>query len=232
MPSIKKLLARPMESLLNRYDTNKEAVFVVLPDGCIEICNNIAAELFGFDHPEEMTGFQAADLVPDDFRQFFPTVITEEHLTGGEYLPRVNKRKQGTLFPTEVLTYFKEWGDQQYVMVHIRPVQSDKMETLLLQQNIAVLHNELKKERNQKNEMNQSDMLQQLGTTFPQLTGRDLEFCCLLIKNYSSKQIADVLNITLDGVFAARKRLRKKLNVPSGGDLATFLLAIAPQCAR
>ena len=214
---------RPMNSLLKRYASKSEAVFILLPSGLIQECNDKAAELFGFNTSMEMKGLSAADLVPADFQQYFPAEITEEHLTDGKYLPRVNKTKQGLLFPTEVLTYFKIWGDQQYVLVHIRPTKSEQIETLLLKQNIDVLNSELSRERNQNSEKQQEEIFHRLGTVFPQLTSRDMEFCCLLMKNYSSKQIAGCLNITLEGVFAARKRLRKKLNVPAGGELVAFL---------
>lgn len=45
-----------------------------------------------------------------------------------------------------------------------------------------------------------------------------------MIENHSSKQIAQTLNITTEGVFAARKRIRRKMHLSTGEDLITALL--------
>jgi DNA-binding CsgD family transcriptional regulator len=43
--------------------------------------------------------------------------------------------------------------------------------------------------------------------------------------NLSSKDIADTLNISSDGIKKARYRLRKKLNLSSDEDIQGFLLS-------
>jgi len=213
-----------MKSLLSKNDCYEEAVFVVLPTGRIEACNTIASQLFGYDHPDEVIGLQVADLVPDDFRQYFPALITEEHLTGGEYLDRVNKRRNGELFATKILTYFEPLGEQLFVMVHIREAHAVNVEMVQLQQNVEVLRNELLKERNSQSDSHQLQLIRQLSIRFPLLSSKDLEFCELFIKNFSSKQMAEHMHITLEGVFAARKRLRKKMNLARKDDLISVIL--------
>ena len=58
---------------------------------------------------------------------------------------------------------------------------------------------------------------------FPHLTANDLKMCSLLRQNYSSKEIAEELNITPGSVNTSRYRLRKKLSLSSHTDLVIFL---------
>ncbi|HTN36309.1 MAG TPA: triple tyrosine motif-containing protein [Arachidicoccus sp.] len=60
-----------------------------------------------------------------------------------------------------------------------------------------------------------NNFLTNLKHTYPDLTQSDLKICAYLKMNLSSKEIAQLLNISLKGVEVARYRLRKKLNIPS-----------------
>lgn len=126
-----------------------EAIFIVTMTGQIVDCNEKAVLLFGYKSMDQLINQNATELVPEDFSEYFPAQITPEHLTKGEYLPRVNKRKDGQLFPTDILTYYKTIDGINYVMVHVKEaVSCNDIQTLCLQQNIEVLHCELKKEKN------------------------------------------------------------------------------------
>jgi len=48
----------------------------------------------------------------------------------------------------------------------------------------------------------------------------------LLKMNLSSKEIANILNISNDGIKKARQRLRKKLGIPSEQSLEVIVIAI------
>lgn len=63
-----------------------------------------------------------------------------------------------------------------------------------------------------------------LKEKYPSLTPTDLKLCSLLRLNYSSKEIADLLNISIRGVEAARYRLRKKLNLSETDNLVDFMI--------
>ena len=49
-------------------------------------------------------------------------------------------------------------------------------------------------------------------------------FVLLLRLNLSTKDIAQMTNLTIRGVEAARYRLRKKLDIPDGTGLVDFLI--------
>ncbi len=63
-----------------------------------------------------------------------------------------------------------------------------------------------------------------LHSRYPDLTANDLKFCAYLRLNLSSKDIANLMNISLKGVEAGRYRIRKKLNLPSDKNLSEFLI--------
>lgn len=59
---------------------------------------------------------------------------------------------------------------------------------------------------------------------FTDLTKSELKLCSLLKMNLSSKEIANILNISSEGIKKARYRLRKKLNLESNESLQEFIL--------
>ena len=63
-----------------------------------------------------------------------------------------------------------------------------------------------------------------LREAFPNLTANDLKFCAYLRLNLSSKEIVNLTGISIRGVEGARYRLRKKLGLKEGDDLASFLI--------
>jgi len=63
-----------------------------------------------------------------------------------------------------------------------------------------------------------------LQTQFPTLSQNDLKLCAYLKINLSSKEIAQLLNISIAGINKSRNRLRKKLNLTPNENLTTFIL--------
>lgn len=68
-----------------------------------------------------------------------------------------------------------------------------------------------------------NNFLKKMKLKFPGLTNNDLKLCTYLQLNLSSKEIAQLMNITLRGVEINRYRLRKKLNITSKQSLNAFL---------
>ncbi|MES2777003.1 MAG: triple tyrosine motif-containing protein [Bacteroidota bacterium] len=72
-----------------------------------------------------------------------------------------------------------------------------------------------------------NDFLKTLKENFPVLTATDLKLCAYLIINLSSKEIGNLLNISIRGVETSRYRLRKKLELPNEVSLFDFLVGIS-----
>ncbi len=69
-----------------------------------------------------------------------------------------------------------------------------------------------------------SNFLTVLKKKFPNLTPNELKLCAYLRMNLSTKEIAQLMNITVRGVEISRYRLRKKLALPTSTSLFDFLM--------
>ncbi|MBK6964723.1 MAG: tetratricopeptide repeat protein [Bacteroidales bacterium] len=61
---------------------------------------------------------------------------------------------------------------------------------------------------------------------FPQLTDHDIRLSAYLRINLSSREIAGLMNVSLDATNKGRQRLRKKLNLEAEADLNGFLISL------
>ena len=72
-----------------------------------------------------------------------------------------------------------------------------------------------------------NDFLKKLKANHPVLTNADLKVCAYLQLNLSSKEIAQLMNISVRGVEMSRYRIRKKLGLPQEQSLHEFFNSIA-----
>ncbi|HYE56474.1 MAG TPA: triple tyrosine motif-containing protein [Chitinophagaceae bacterium] len=72
-----------------------------------------------------------------------------------------------------------------------------------------------------------SNYLKKLKEHCPDLTVTELKLAAYLRLNLTSKEIAQLMNISIRGVETSRYRLRKKLALPGKTNLADFLLQVA-----
>ncbi|MEO8517028.1 MAG: triple tyrosine motif-containing protein, partial [Flavobacterium sp.] len=70
------------------------------------------------------------------------------------------------------------------------------------------------------------DFLKRLKEKHPTISPRELDLSTYLLMNMSTKEIAEVMNISSGGVELARYRLRKKLNLNKKENLIGFLMSI------
>lgn len=71
-----------------------------------------------------------------------------------------------------------------------------------------------------------NNFLRDIKQLYPELTPGDLKICAYLKINLSSKEIAQLLNISLKGVEIGRYRLRKKLGIDQDINLHNFINTI------
>jgi ligand-binding sensor domain-containing protein/DNA-binding CsgD family transcriptional regulator len=72
-----------------------------------------------------------------------------------------------------------------------------------------------------------SHFLVDLKKKFPALSPNELKLCAYLRMNLSTKEIAQMMNISVRGVEISRYRLRKKLQLQKTDNLFEFLLALS-----
>lgn len=70
------------------------------------------------------------------------------------------------------------------------------------------------------------DFIKRLKEQHPNISPRELDLSTFLLMNMSTKEIAEIMNISAGGVELARYRLRKKLNLNRKDNLVSYLLKI------
>jgi len=112
-----------------------DAVFLETVEGRVLECNTAGAKMFGYTK-EEIVGLAIADLVPEDFVKTLPKIITEKETTYGKFVARISKKKDGTIFPTEIATKLINIGEKPRLIVYIRDIterkRAEKKRKLLL----------------------------------------------------------------------------------------------------
>jgi tetratricopeptide (TPR) repeat protein len=71
-----------------------------------------------------------------------------------------------------------------------------------------------------------TDFNSKIINNYPDVSNNDLRLMSLLKMNLSSKEIANILNISIEGVKKARYRLRKKLNLSTEDSLQELILSL------
>ena len=77
-----------------------------------------------------------------------------------------------------------------------------------------------------------SDFLVALKEHFPKLSPNELKLCAYLRMNLSTKEIAQLMNISVRGVEISRYRLRKKLQIATETNLFEYLLNFQNKAAQ
>ncbi|MCT4586581.1 MAG: PAS domain S-box protein [Carboxylicivirga sp.] len=208
------------------YVKEDEAIIITQLNGQIVTCNAQALELFGYNSIQDINKHNMRDLMPDDFSLLFPEILNPEHLNDTRYELHVVKHKNGELFPCLIRTLYQTIEGEKLVVGHLQKVKEKvDIEKLCLEQNILVLKRELMVQCRKNREKSYKETYQQLFELFPTLNNNDIKVCHYIMLNFDSTKIAEQLNITKDGVFAARKRIRKKLQLKPNEDLCKKLLS-------
>ena len=74
-----------------------------------------------------------------------------------------------------------------------------------------------------------TEFFNKLKDLYPDLSQNDLKFCAYLSMNLSSKEMAQLMNVTIKAIEVGRYRLRKKLQLKPETNLYEFLIDIARQ---
>jgi len=102
-----------------------DGVLIETVEGRILECNTAGAKIYGYTK-EEMIGLTLADLVPEAFAQKLPRVITNKETTHGIFLPRISKKKNGTIFPTEIASKIINIAGKPRLIAYVRDITKRK----------------------------------------------------------------------------------------------------------
>lgn len=107
------------------FEASIDAVLLETVEGRILECNAAACDMYGYSR-DELLGLTVADLVPPHVVAMLPEVIRRELNEGGIMLEAWGRRKDGTIFPTEVSTRLVTLGDEQLVVACIRDITAHR----------------------------------------------------------------------------------------------------------
>jgi len=115
--------------LLGRYDFltryASDAVLLLEEDGTLLEVNDRACEMFGYSR-DEFLRMSVLDLKPDHKRNTFQDIVARLKQTDHGLFETVNKRKDGTIFPTELSSTLITIEDRTYIQSIIRDITERK----------------------------------------------------------------------------------------------------------
>ena len=118
-------LAESEEKHRIQIEMATDAVFLETVEGHMLECNIAGAKMFGYTK-EEIVSLTIADLVPEEFAKTLPKIITEKETTRGKFVSRISKKKDGTIFPTEIATKLINIGKKPRLIAYIRDITERK----------------------------------------------------------------------------------------------------------
>ena len=122
---IEKTLSDNKEKYRILVELAADGILIETVEGRILECNTAGAKIYGYTK-EEMMNLTLVDLVPEEFAKTLPQVISEKETTHGIFLPRISKRKDGTIFPTEVASKIVNIGGKPKLIAYIRDITERK----------------------------------------------------------------------------------------------------------
>ena len=108
------------------FEVSKDAVFIETLNGEILDCNESACEMYGVSK-SELLAMTVYDIVPDEVAARLPALIDQEISEGSFFTEALGKRKDGTIFPTEVNTKLVDLGGRRMVVVFSRDITAKKL---------------------------------------------------------------------------------------------------------
>jgi len=106
-------------------DLSLDGIYIENDRGQILDCNKSGHEMFGYTK-KEMLNLSIKDLVPEEFAHELPEIIPDDMATGEMYLERINKKKNGSLFPTEINSKYIYMNSEKRLIVFIRDITVKK----------------------------------------------------------------------------------------------------------
>ena len=107
------------------FEVSADAIFVETIKGEVLECNMQASELYGIPKAE-LIGLSVADLVPEEIMTTLPEVIETSLASGGVWMEALGRRRDGSIFPTEVRTKLIDLDGAPRVVVYVRDITDRK----------------------------------------------------------------------------------------------------------
>jgi len=107
------------------FDASSDAIYLETIEGDIIDCNEAASKMFGYSR-DELIGLNVADIVPDEVKANLSKVVEELSLKGKISMESLGKRKDGSVFPTDINARVIKIGNKNMVIVYVRDISAQK----------------------------------------------------------------------------------------------------------
>lgn len=101
------------------FEASEDAIILGAVDGSIRECNQAACRIFGYNRTE-MRKLKLAGLFPAEVLAVVPDIMTEDATTGGLFVWRSCRAKNGRIFPAKISTQLIRAGQEKLVLVYVR----------------------------------------------------------------------------------------------------------------
>lgn len=101
------------------FEASEDALILGDAAGKIKQSNQAACSMYGYSR-SEMGDLKLAGLFPEQLSAVLPDIVTEEAVTGGLFVWRSCKRKDGGIFPARISTQMIQAGREKYFLVCVR----------------------------------------------------------------------------------------------------------------
>lgn len=109
------------KDVLSALNFSIDGIFIENTGGDILMCNQAGAEMFGYT-VEEITKLNIRDLVPPLEGYYLKNQYTEEDLFSGEYIGRLNIKKDGVLIRTEINSKIIISNGEEYLIAFVHDI--------------------------------------------------------------------------------------------------------------
>ncbi len=106
-------------------EATSDCILIETVEGRVLECNTAGAKMFDYNK-KNMINLTIADRVPEEFAKKLPKVITDKETSDGIFVPRISKKKDGTIFPTEIATKIVNIGGKPRRIAYIRDITKRK----------------------------------------------------------------------------------------------------------
>jgi len=122
---IEETLGKNEEKYRTLIELTDVGIQIETVEGRILECNTAGAKIYGYTK-EEIIGLTLADLVPEEFAEKLPKVITDKETSKGIFVARISKKKDGSIFPTEIATKIVNIGGKPRLIAYVRDITKRK----------------------------------------------------------------------------------------------------------
>lgn len=124
---VQEALERSEEKYRLLFEVSQDGLFIEDIDGRILECNESALRMYGFTR-NEMMQLHTVDLVSEPTANLLPELVLRLRETGVFFVEAEGRRKDGSIFPTEVVARLLHLHGKEHIIISVRDISERKQQ--------------------------------------------------------------------------------------------------------